>query len=52
MEKLEVMVQDLMWEKKGDGVGDKKKKKKCSFSVRSLPSVFFLLGVKIPDLKC
>ena len=45
MEKLEVMVQGLMWEKRGDGGGIRKKKRKCffffpcdSFSV----SLFFL----------
>lgn len=56
MEKLEVMVQDLMWEK-GEMVvvvvmvvgGDKKGK--CSFLCDSFRQSF-LLAVNMPDSKC
>lgn len=46
MEKLEVMVQDLMWEKKGDGVGDKKKEKNAVFLCDPFRQSFFFLVLK------
>lgn len=41
MEKLEVMVQDLIWEKRGDGGGDKKRKKRNAVFC-AIPSVTLL----------